>query len=362
MRYLKKFNESVRTFMTDPRYIRLYCSSRGIGIDSVSEDGTVNVNGTCYMNNFQGQNIPFRFGEIGGLDISNSFLTSLEGCPRIIKGNLIFRESEITNMIGGPEVVIGSVHASESRLTSLEGAPKVIEGDFLLKGTKISNLEGLPKSIGRNLALDQTPLTSLEGCPNFITGQFTTSKTLLTDLKGAPREISGDAGFEHCNRLTSLEGIPKKIGSNLVLNGCLNVWDPRPLRDVEIGNGFSCANTKILPLVDFFYTAHFDRFGHGRLTNLPIPGSYYAWGRNLMDSPPYRDFLDSLDYNYIRGTCENPQINQFRFVEALEELIPTWRATWDYYTQGSRNKSKLGTVYTLVDDEGNPVDIDGNRI
>ncbi len=76
MRYLKKFNESARTFMTNPRYIRLYCSSRGIGINSVNEDGTVNVNGTCYMNNFQGQNIPFRFGEIGGLDISNSFLTS----------------------------------------------------------------------------------------------------------------------------------------------------------------------------------------------------------------------------------------------------------------------------------------------
>ena len=34
MRYLKKFNESARTFMTNPKYIRLYCSSRGIGINS----------------------------------------------------------------------------------------------------------------------------------------------------------------------------------------------------------------------------------------------------------------------------------------------------------------------------------------
>ena len=109
MRYLKKFNESAQTFMTDVRQIRKYCSWRGIRIDYVNEDGTVDVDGTCYMNNFQSQNLPFRFGELGGLDISNSFLTPLEGCPKIIKGSLNFTESEIKNMIGGPEEVSGSV-------------------------------------------------------------------------------------------------------------------------------------------------------------------------------------------------------------------------------------------------------------
>ena len=109
MRYLKKFNESARTFMTDIRQIRKYCSEKRINISYVNPDGTVDVDDTCYLPFFREKNLPFRFGELGGLDISNSFLTSLEGCPKIIKGSLNFTESEIKNMIGGPEEVSGSV-------------------------------------------------------------------------------------------------------------------------------------------------------------------------------------------------------------------------------------------------------------
>lgn len=352
MRYLRKFNESATTFMTDVRQIRKYCSERGINISFVNPDGTVDVFDTCYLTNFEEQNLPFRFGDLGGLEVSSSSLTSLEGCPKIIKGSLNFTESEITNMIGGPEVVSGNVEGMGSALTSLEGVPKKVRGSFGISKTQVTSLIGLPESIGWTLDVSNLKITSLEGCPETITGNLIASFTGITNLRGAPKEIGGEAEFNSC-KLTSLEGIPQKIGGDLSIQHN-RIWDPSPLRNIQIGNHFYCSGTTMVHLVDFFYNAHHLKYGHGTLTYQPIPGRYDI-------EEPFKDFLDSLDYNYIRGTADKPLINQFRFKEALDEIIPIWRRAWNEYMPWVTDKSKFGN-YRLVDNVGNYVDIDGNTI
>ena len=75
---------------------------------------------------------------------------------------------------------------------------------------------------------------------------------------------------------------------------------------------------------------------------------------SLLKEEIYKDFRESLDYNYVRGTAENPQINLFRLKEALEEFdlpIPTGNPI-----------RLLEDKYTLVDDNGIPVDFDGKRL
>ena len=145
-------------------------------------------------------------------------------------------------------------------------------------------------------------ITSLEGCPRHIPQTLDVYSNKLTDFRGGPEEV-GENLIATSNPLTSLEGLPKIIGSRLHIDSPL-LWDPTPLRDIEIGNTLFCPNTKFDSIIELFHFLHGEK---------KYPAAH-------VQNKPYQTFLESLDYNYIRGDVDNPKIDLFRFSEALSEF------------------------------------------
>jgi hypothetical protein len=92
-----------------------------------------------------------------------------------------------------------------------------------------------------------------------VTGNFVCTYNKLITLEGAPREVGGDFNCSY-NQLTSLEGSPR-----------------------EVTGDFNCHNNPIYSVYKLF--------------------------------PDRKSYMDSLDYNYLRGT----DIVKSRFKEACEE-------------------------------------------
>jgi len=92
-----------------------------------------------------------------------------------------------------------------------------------------------------------------------VTGNFVCTYNKLITLEGGPREVGGDFNCSY-NQLTSLEGSPR-----------------------EVTGDFNCHNNPIYSVYKLF--------------------------------PDRKSYMDSLDYNYLRGT----DIVKSRFKEACEE-------------------------------------------
>ena len=90
-----------------------------------------------------------------------------------------------------------------------------VEEKFDCSGQKLTDFKGVRfgKVIG-DFNCSDNRLTSLEGAPRKVGGLFTCSDNLLTSLEGAPQSVGGNFW---CNSslLTSLEGAPQKVGGSL---------------------------------------------------------------------------------------------------------------------------------------------------
>lgn len=201
---------------------------------------------------------------------------------------------------------------------------------------KGSQLDRLPLKFGfvkGNFNASALGLKTLEGSPITVGGDFIISENDLIDLKGAPEEVMGSVDIHKNSSLTSLEGIPKRIGSDISVWGCEAIWDFRPLKDVyfdEVGkiDEDSFIYTSAYPLIQIF----------GGM----------------------KSFLDSLPFNYIRKPIilhgsRVHSFNLFRFKEALEDADIEMKQFEDDYPY-SFNK------WRYVDEDGIRVDFDGNPI
>ena len=141
-----------------------------------------------------------------------------------------------------------------------------VDGSIDVNGNVYLNRNGLaklPLKFGRvtgNFYCYDNKLTTLEGSPREVGGAFDCHNNQLTTLEGGPREVG--VGF-YCsnNKLTTLEGGPREVGGN-----------------------FGCNDNPIYSVYKLF--------------------------------PDHKTFMDSLDYNYLRGA----DIVKVRFQEALDEL------------------------------------------
>jgi len=155
--------------------------------------------------------------------------------------------------------VDGNVNLSFSRLSKLPLKFGKVTGHFWCAYNKLTSLEGAPSRVGR---------------------EFWCYDNKLTTLEGAPREVGGN--FEcHSNELISLEGGP-----------------------IIVGGDFDCHNNHLISL-----------------EGAPIYGGdfYFKWNPIYNISilfPGHKAFMDSLDYDYLRGT----NIIKWKFQEALEEF------------------------------------------
>lgn len=157
--------------------------------------------------------------------------------------------------------VSGSFYCQDNKLTTLEGSPSKVGGEFFCFRNELTTLEGSPKEVGRNFDCHANEIITLEGAPREVGRGFYCSFNKLTTLEGAPIEVGGHF-WCNANKLISLEGLPKN----------LNI------------NGFECERNPICELYKLF--------------------------------PNHKSYMDSLDYNYLRGT----NIVKRRLEEALDEV------------------------------------------
>ena len=71
----------------------------------------------------------------------------------------------------------------------------------------------------------------------------------LTSLEGAPKKVGGYFYCGYCDKLTSLEGAPKIVGSGFYCESCINL---KSLKGVpkKIGGNFYCHHCEKLKITD----------------------------------------------------------------------------------------------------------------
>ena len=178
-------------------------------------------------------------------------------------------------------IVTGDFSCDNNELTTLEGSPSRVGGYFICNSNELTTLKGGPSEVGGNFWCSNNSLTSLEGSPSEVGGMFWCGSNKLITLKGAPKEVGGDFQCQY-NKLTNLEGSPSKVGGNFFCyNNELTSLEGGPK---EIGRAFDCDDNPIYEVYRLF--------------------------------PNYKYFMDSLDYNYLRGKT----IDKLRFQQALDEI------------------------------------------
>lgn len=332
MKYLKKFNES-RTELTESE-IKLFFHSDNIkmnpdGSVDILDDSQVNLNDFFNQFDFDKTRIPIKFGRIKGsvLYIGDSRnggkLTSLEGSPIECGGQFSLLRPSITD---------------------LKGAPKYVNGTFAVVGTEtLTSLEGGPIEVGGDYECQATGITSLEGIPRVINVNLNCNKTKIRDFRGGPEVVGGSLFAAKCN-LTSLEGLPNQIGGELYFTN-EEVWDPSPLRNVNIGLDIR-GGGRIRHLLNFFFRIYGSTVVS---TSEDIFFTHYI---------AYQRFIQSLDYNWVKGSSQDPKIDLFRLREAMNEfdidLVEMLRGFDKYH-------NSIGP-YKYVGLDGERINIFGDRI
>lgn len=133
-------------------------------------------------------------------------LTSLQGGPKIVRGGYSIEGcKKITSLVGGPEQVgtentrmnrrssySGTYNISETGITTLEGMPTKIVGDINARQCQLTSLKGAQQT-GKSWDLTYNKFKTLEGAPREIKGHFiVNSNPSLKSLKGGPERVFGD--------------------------------------------------------------------------------------------------------------------------------------------------------------------------
>lgn len=297
MRYLKAFNESSK-FLTTEDEIRNYLVSLDPflsgSVVTIHSDGVVDVSQTVRISDENMKSLEVRFGRVSG-----NFKLSVG-------------------------------YSVSGSLTTLEGSPSFVEGDFMVQG--------------------QSKLTSLVGAPIEVGGGFYCSGTAITNLVGSPRIIGDVFSVGSCESLTSLEGMPDEVGE-LVVYGCLNLWDPSGLRDCTIGEeSWNKREFQGTPI-------HWLHFLFGSLKNLQESLDYNyikpprRFTRDQIPKKMFRNYSMRFPFNDPNASTLIPCIDLFRFKEALGEFGLTVQLLSLYF--GADPK------YAFIDESGNWVDFDG---
>lgn len=345
MKYLKKFNESI-TYPTDPSEIESILTKIapvGFGWNialkdriTIQSDGTVDVEGDIKIYYSSGGMIPIKFGVVTGEFCISEYFTNLK------------------SLVGSPHTC-GSFTLQERKLTSLEGGPKYVSENYSIYGCKnITSLEGGPETV-QNLCIAYSGVTSLEGSPRTISGELDCRGCPIEDLRGAPESIYGFFDLTDMPKLISLEGFPNYVeylSFQLSWSGrggdpSRLFWDPTPLKGKQI--------LSIL----FFHTKDNSESYPG-LHELMELFNPYDLECEMLDEEQLKEvtknFLDSLDYNYVKGDFREPLIDLFRLKEALAEFditLPVWFDRSD--TRSPKRKlirNRQLRNYTFVDEDG----------
>lgn len=128
-----------------------WMTRHGISSFTVNPDGSVDVPGSVFLDDFTGSRIPAKFNRVGGDFVCAGVgLTTLENSPSFVGGDYRVNHNSLTSLQGFPAQVEGSVDISDnSELTSLDGLNGVTIGEnfFAERLRKLTNLKGIHKQI-----------------------------------------------------------------------------------------------------------------------------------------------------------------------------------------------------------------------
>jgi len=168
-----------------------------------------------------------------------------------------------------------------------------VSGHFTCSFNNLTTLKGAPTYVGGMFLCNRNELVTLEGGPKYVIGSFGCTDNQLINLNGAPIEVDGN--FEcYSNKLVTLEGTPTHVGGR-----------------------FDCHNNRLIDLEGL--PRKIDKV---LCHDNPISSIYYLF-------PDHKSFMESLDYDYLRGTS----IIKWRFKESLNELgieMPKYITGWNW--------------------------------
>jgi Leucine-rich repeat (LRR) protein len=102
------------------------------------------------------------------LDLNQSQLTSLEGCPKEIDGSFFCAKNKLTSLEGGPEKINGYFSCSGNKLTSLKGCVEIAPDCFNGSDNKITSIEHCPKKVKKDLDLSNNKIKDLHNIHKYL--------------------------------------------------------------------------------------------------------------------------------------------------------------------------------------------------
>ena len=98
---------------------------------TIKDDGTVDVDGSVYLDYCKLTELPLKFGTVTGwFNCSRNLLTTLEGSPKVVYGSFTCNNNRLTSLEEGPENVGFEFVCSMNKLTTLKGCPIKVTGNF----------------------------------------------------------------------------------------------------------------------------------------------------------------------------------------------------------------------------------------
>ena len=218
---------------------------------------------------------------IKDLDCSHNRLTSLEYTPQEI-GDLYCESNYLKDFTGAPRIVRKMFRADFNGLTSFAGFPDKVGGEFRAIHNNLEQIEDISKRVkgsifiynssknffivkqnGKLLDLIKQPdgyvykgyidlsRCSLQKLPDLsrivVSDSFFCEYNQLTSFVGSPKEVR-EVYIGNSNPVTSLEGLPEKIGCQLDLEDCCELITLKGISK-EIGvrlNLYECPKLKDL--------------------------------------------------------------------------------------------------------------------
>ena len=131
--------------------IQSWLDEHGIKNYTINSKGEVDVDGHVPLNGCGLTEFPqfIQFGTVKGqFSCAFNHLTTLRGCPRVVKQSFYCNSNELTSLEGAPKKVGKGFYCSTNKLESLKGAPEKISGNFYCGFNLLNTLEGAPIEVG----------------------------------------------------------------------------------------------------------------------------------------------------------------------------------------------------------------------
>ena len=129
---------------------------------TIKDDGTVDVDGSVYLDYCKLTELPLKFGTVTGwFNCSRNLLTTLEGSPKVVYGSFTCNNNRLTSLEEGPENVGFEFVCSMNKLTTLKGCPKSIGGDFYCNKNNLTNIDFIPDIIKGDFHCRKNPISSM---------------------------------------------------------------------------------------------------------------------------------------------------------------------------------------------------------